>query len=70
MTASSRRRRRLGRELPLRKLQRALQGAQADLAYRGWQNVGAEGEPGKEAYVPSQYEAEDAVALVLKGWYP
>ena len=47
-------------------LWRALQAAQADLAYCGWQNVG-EGGPGKEPYVPPQYEAEDTVALFLKG---
>ena len=47
-------------------LWRALQGAQADLVYCGWQNVG-EGGPGKEPYVPPQYEAEDTAALFLKG---
>ena len=50
----------------LSKLQRTLQLAQADVAYCGWQNVG-EGGPGKEPYLPPQYEAEDAVALFLKG---
>ena len=47
-------------------LWRALQAAQADLAYCGWQNVG-EGGPGKEPYVPPQYEAGDTAALFLKG---
>jgi len=50
----------------LGKLQRALHASQTDLAYCGWQNVG-EGVPGREPYVPPQYEAEDAVALFLKG---
>jgi len=50
----------------LRKLDEALQTAQADLAYCGWQNVG-EGGPGKELYVPPEYEAADPVALFLKG---
>ena len=47
-------------------LQRELQGAQADVAYCGWQNVG-EGGPGNEPFVPPQYEAQDTVALFLKG---
>jgi len=47
-------------------LQRALYSAQADLAYCGWQNVG-EGAPGAQPHVPPRYEAEDAVALFLKG---
>ena len=47
-------------------LWRALQAAQADLAYCGWQNVG-EGGPGKEPYVPPQYEVGDTTALFLKG---
>jgi glycosyltransferase involved in cell wall biosynthesis len=50
----------------LGKLYRALQGAQADLAYCGWQNVG-EGVSGSEPYVPPSYEAEDATAMFLKG---
>ena len=48
------------------KLHSALQTAQADLAYCGWQNVG-EGAPGKEPYVPPDYAKGDAVALFLKG---
>ena len=50
----------------LRKLHRALGRAGADLAYCGWQNVG-EGGPGAVPCVPPRYEAEDAVALFLKG---
>lgn len=50
----------------LRKLQRALGAAQAELAYCGWHNVG-EGGPGKEPYIPPPYETEDPVALFLKG---
>ena len=50
----------------IRTLQRALHAAQADVAYCGWQNVG-EGGPGKEPYVPPEYEAADPVALFLKG---
>src|SRR5208282_1526458 len=50
----------------LSKLHHALRQAEADLAYCGWQNVG-EGAPGREPYVPPQYECEDAVALFLKG---
>jgi len=50
----------------LRKLHRALEAAKADVAYCGWQNVG-DGAPGREPYVPPAYEAEDAVALFLKG---
>jgi glycosyltransferase involved in cell wall biosynthesis len=48
------------------KLQRALQAAQADLAYCGWQNVG-DGGPGKEPCVTVKYEAEDTVVQFLKG---
>lgn len=50
----------------LGKLHRALNAAKADAAYCGWQNVG-EGAPGKEAYIPPAYEAEDTAALFLKG---
>ncbi len=50
----------------LGKLDRALQTAQADLAYCGWQNVG-EGAPGKNPYVPPEYEKSDTVTLFLKG---
>jgi len=49
----------------LRKLHRALEAANADVAYCGWQNVG-EGAPGRQPYVPPTYEAEDTVALFLK----
>ena len=48
------------------KLRRALDAANADVAYCGWQNVGAGG-PGSEPYVPPKYEAEDTVAFFLKG---
>lgn len=50
----------------LTKLHQALQAAGADLAYCGWQNVGEEAS-GKEPYVPPKYEAQDTVALFLKG---
>jgi glycosyltransferase involved in cell wall biosynthesis len=50
----------------LRKLHDAMQSAKAELAYCGWQNVG-DAAPGKEPYVPPEYEAADAVALFLKG---
>jgi glycosyltransferase involved in cell wall biosynthesis len=49
----------------LAKLSSALQAAQADLAYCGWQNVG-DGVPGREPYVPPEYEKGDAAALFLK----
>ncbi|MGA7800600.1 MAG: glycosyltransferase, partial [Gammaproteobacteria bacterium] len=50
----------------LAKLRGALRGADADLAYCGWQNVGTGG-PGTQPYVPPRYEAEDISALFLKG---
>jgi len=50
----------------LRKLHAALQSSGADLAYCGWQNFG-NGAPGTAPYIPPRYEAEDAVALFLKG---
>lgn len=50
----------------LRKLHDALQSANADLAYCGWQNVG-EAAAGKEPYVPPDYAAADAIALFLRG---
>ena len=40
--------------------------AGADLAYCGWQNVG-EYAPGGQPHVPPRYEAEDTVALFLRG---
>ena len=49
----------------LGKLCAALKGANADLAYCGWQNVG-DGVPPSEPYVPPPYEGGDAVALFLK----
>ena len=50
----------------LSKMQQALQSAEADLSYCGWQNVGKTA-PGMEPYVPPQYECQDAVELFLKG---
>ncbi len=49
----------------LSKLIRALQEADADIAYCGWQNVGVEGGFGVP-YVPPRYEEEDSVALFLE----
>jgi glycosyltransferase involved in cell wall biosynthesis len=49
----------------LRKLHDAMQWAQADVAYCGWQNVG-DAAPGREPYVPPDYAAADPVALFLK----
>jgi glycosyltransferase involved in cell wall biosynthesis len=48
----------------LEKLICALQDANADVAYCGWQNVG-DGAPGTEPYVPPAYEAADTAALFL-----
>jgi len=48
------------------KLYQALQASRADLAYCGWQNVG-EHATGIEPHVPPQYEAEDTIALFLRG---
>jgi glycosyltransferase involved in cell wall biosynthesis len=50
----------------LGKLHSALQATQANLAYCGWQNVG-DGAPGKNPYVPPEYERGDMAALFLKG---
>ena len=50
----------------LSKLHRALEQSRADLAYCGWQNVG-EHAAGADPYIPPQYEAEDTVALFLRG---
>ena len=49
----------------LRKLHSAIESAEADLAYCGWQNVG-EGAAGKEPYVPPDYLATDPVPLFLR----
>ncbi|MDE2277288.1 MAG: glycosyltransferase [Burkholderiales bacterium] len=48
----------------------ALQTAQADLAYCGWQNVAdgaGRGAPGTEPYVPPAYEQGDVVEHFLRG---
>lgn len=49
----------------LERLACALQDANADVAYCGWQNVG-DGGPGVEPYVPPPYESGDAVAQFLR----
>ena len=49
----------------LRKLSDVLESGAADVAYCGWQNVG-EGAPGRQPYLPPQYEAGDVVAAFLK----
>lgn len=50
----------------LSKLSHPLRGSNVDVAYCGWQNFG-DGAPGTQPYVPPQYEAQDPVALFLKG---
>ncbi len=49
----------------LEKLQRALSAHTADLAYCGWQNIGAGG-PGNEPYIPPKYEADDLTLAFLR----
>lgn len=49
----------------LRKLHHAMESANADLAYCGWQNIG-DAAAGKEPYVPPAYESGDPVASFLK----
>jgi len=44
----------------------ALQASDADIAYCGWQNVGAPGGRG-EPYIPPDYEAQDKVERFLAG---
>lgn len=50
----------------LEKLLHALQQADADLAYCGWQNVGAHA-ANQEPFIPPAYETGDTVATFLKG---
>lgn len=50
----------------LARLEHALEIADADLAYCGWQNVGSGG-PGREPHLPPAYETQDTAALFLKG---
>jgi len=54
------------REDCLRTLQRALSEAGADIAYCGWQNMGAPGGRG-EPYIPPDYEQMDKVERFLSG---
>jgi glycosyltransferase involved in cell wall biosynthesis len=54
------------REDCLARLWAALVGGDADIAYCGWQNVGAPGGRG-EPYVPPDYEAQDKVDRFLAG---
>lgn len=49
----------------LARLHRALEGAGADLAYCGWQNVGNLSS-GNEPYLPPRYESEDPVQSFLR----
>lgn len=49
----------------LQKLADALDRAQADIAYCGWQNVG-DGAPGGEPYIPPEYGALDTAAEFLR----
>jgi len=48
----------------LEKLRAAIDEAEADVAYCGWQNVGV-GAPGTEPYVPPRYEIGDAALSFL-----
>ena len=49
----------------LRKLYDAIESADADLAYCGWQNIG-DAAAGNEPYIPPAYESGDAVASFLR----